>query len=419
VKNEDVRRRSLENASDVDGIDVQALEANIANGSTSSVLVSSAGEDASLFDPINDEIPYPQVLNRLLPPDIRVLAWCPSPSANFSARFACKERRYRYFFTQPAFAPSFDGLTTNQSAVHSSPDQDRREGWLNTRAMKEAAKKFEGLHDFRNFCKLDPSKQIENFQRRIFFADIEELDPRKGPVGYVGLPGCGNREDTLDEQIVNGTATSAATTPKIYTFTLHGSAFLWHQVRHMVAILFLIAQGLESPTLIDEMLDVDKYPLKPQYEIADDAPLVLWDCIFPQEGSEDREDALEWLYVGDYAGYGNAIPKAPSAKSNGKHGPGGIVDEMWKVWRHRKIDEILAGTLLNVMVSQGGQEQSQPARRFRGSQKVYTGGDGPRLAGRYTPVLQRPRMESVEVINARYVKRKQAIGVDNIEDRHV
>jgi hypothetical protein len=29
--------------------------------------------------------------------------------------------------------------------------------------------------------------------------------------------------------------------------TIKGSAFLWHQVRCMVAVLFLIGQGLESP----------------------------------------------------------------------------------------------------------------------------------------------------------------------------
>jgi len=55
--------------------------------------------------------------------------------------------------------------------------------------MREAIKNFEGSHDVRNFCKLDPSKQVENVQRGIFFADVGELDPQKGPVGYVGLPG--------------------------------------------------------------------------------------------------------------------------------------------------------------------------------------------------------------------------------------
>lgn len=413
VGNVDVGRNPCEDGSDINGINAQALETSSANGSTSSSTVSSIGEEAPSFDPVNDEVPYPQVLNKLLPPDIRVLAWCPSPPAGFSARFACKERRYRYFFTQPAFSPSFSVPGVDQPAVNGSPHQDRREGWLNIQAMREAAKKFEGLHDFRNFCKLDASKQIENFQRRIFFADIEELDPQKGPVGYVGLPGFRGHQDTVEEQTTNGTVTGAGNTPKIYTFTLHGSAFLWHQVRHMVGILFLIGQELESPSLVDEMLDVGNSPRKPQYEMADDAPLVLWDCIFPREGSESREDALPWVYVGDSMSHEIGITKRSGARNHGKYGPGGVVDELWKIWRHRKIDEILAGTLLDVMVSQGKQAHSQSAPRFRNSQQVFAGGDGPRLAGRYTPVLQRPRLESVEVINARYTKRKQATNTDS------
>lgn len=40
---------------------------------------------------------YCKVLNRLLPKDIRVVAWKVVPE-NFSARFDCKKRTYRYFF---------------------------------------------------------------------------------------------------------------------------------------------------------------------------------------------------------------------------------------------------------------------------------------------------------------------------------
>lgn len=36
-------------------------------------------EEALDFDPVTDELPYATLLNRLLPPDIRILAWCPFP----------------------------------------------------------------------------------------------------------------------------------------------------------------------------------------------------------------------------------------------------------------------------------------------------------------------------------------------------
>ena len=377
---------------------------------------SSLGEN-SAFHPIDDEIPYCQILNRILPPDIRVLAWCPNLPPDFSARFSCKERRYKYFFTQPAFTPTVG----SHLVTSTSREGSRREGWLDIEAMRQAAHKFVGLHDFRNFCKVDDSKQIENFNRRIFHADIEELDPSQNPVGYVGKlgfqqyasPDAATGGQSLDESVKAQTST-----PTIYAFTLHGSAFLWHQVRHMVAILFLVGQGLEVPSLVDELLDVDKNPCKPHYEMADDAPLVLWDCIFPQEERGSRDDALEWVYVGDYVGNEEGIVRAGGSKGGGKYGMGGVVDDMWSVWRGRKMDEILAGTLLDVVVGQGRINQEDilegRTRNANGtlSQKVFQGGNGYKLRGKYIPVMERPKMETVEALNAKYVKKK---GLDKSE----
>ncbi len=378
-------------------------------------LANSWSEESLSFDPINDEIPYPQMLNRLLPPDIRVLAWCPSPPTDFSARFSCKERRYRYFFTNPAFTPTHDSAgPANRTTFMTASGKRKREGWLDIEAMREGAKKFMGFHDFRNFCKLDASKQIENFKREIFHADIEEVDPRTGPAGYVGLPGF--EEYEFSNQCMSEGDTGVKYGPRVFTITLHGSAFLWHQVRHMVSILFLIGQGLESPDLVDRLLDVKVTSGKPMYEMADDAPLVLWDSIFPREGSNSREDALEWVYVGTSRGRENGVAVAPGGKGNGRYGSGGVVDDLWKVWRQKKMDEVLAGSLLNCVVEQGSDRSGETAPASNGdtskpemtslSQKIFQGGNCHRFVGKYTPMLQKPRQESVEDVNARWVKRK-------------
>jgi tRNA pseudouridine38/39 synthase len=66
-------------------------------------------------------------------------------------------RHYRYFFSNPAL-----------------PSTPNSTGELDIPAMRDAAARFLGTHDFRNFCKLDASKQIENFSRHIFRAEIEE-----------------------------------------------------------------------------------------------------------------------------------------------------------------------------------------------------------------------------------------------------
>lgn len=384
---------------------------------TPSSTSESGRDEAFSSHQINNEIPYCKILNRILPPDIRMLAWCPAPPADFSARFSCKERRYRYFFTQPAFTPTIGlaGLVIEQNK-RALPAGRRREGWLDIDAMREAAHKFVGLHDFRNFCKVDASKQIENFERRIFHAEIEEVDSRKGPAGYVGTPGFQQYEHSNEAsgRRLDDDLKGQSSTPTIYTFTLHGSAFLWHQVRHMVAVLFLVGQGLEFPSVIDDLLDVSKTPGKPQYEMADDAPLVLWDCIFPREGTEDGADALEWLYEGDDTV--EAADRIGGAKGAGTFGSGRVVDDLWTVWRGRKMDEVLAGSLLDVVAGRSGRGSDKSGTKVvgmegsvgksMGSQKVFHGGDGPRFGGKYVPVMQKPRMESVEAINARYAKRK-------------
>ena len=396
--------------------------------SVSSMPLHEAGfEDSLSFDPIKDELPYPQILNRLLPSDIRILAWCPAPPLDFSARFSCRERRYRYFFTQPAFVPTHGDKGVESSLNRNKMlDVQRREGWLDIEAMRNGAKRFEGLHDFRNFCKVDASKQIDNFERRIYHADIVEVDPASEPAAFVQTPAFS--EFGISPEI-NGSTEKYSTsiemgTPKVYIFVLHGSAFLWHQVRHMVAILFLIGQGLESPDLVSGLLDVRNNPSKPMYEMAEDAPLVLWDCIFPREGSGSREDAMDWVYIGDQSGEATNTVPATSIPKGGKYGTGGIVEDLWKGWRQRKMDEILAGMLLNVVVGQGHAEYAENLRQESTStkvpqttsQKVFHGGDEPRLKGKYVPVLDRPRMESVEAINARYAVRKGFEQKDEVRD---
>ncbi|KAF2169195.1 hypothetical protein M409DRAFT_20418 [Zasmidium cellare ATCC 36951] len=351
------------------------------------------------FDPVRDELPYIQLINRVLPPDIRVLAWCPSPPQDFSARFNCKERRYRYFFTNPAYIP------LPGSGPQSSAAGRTGEGWLDIEAMNEAAKKYEGLNDFRNLCKIDPSKQITSWERRIFHAGIYEVDP---------------------SQEAQNTAVGTAS-PKLYYFEVRGSAFLWHQVRHLVAVLFLVGQGYEKPSIVDELLDVHRTPARPVYEMASDIPLVLWDCIFPDpeklangdhadgSGSSDQGyvDALDWVYVGDEMGGRDQSKRSTTGIEDGKHGRNGIMDELWSLWRKRKMDEVLAWSLMDVVSRQGPSIQLDHLATCNGqesSDRVFDGSEKPRTVGDYVPVMQRERMEPPDVVNARYAARKGLTG---------
>ncbi|UKZ73349.1 hypothetical protein TrVFT333_000995 [Trichoderma virens FT-333] len=307
------------------------------------------------FDDIRDEIPYPHVLNRLLPKEIRILAWCPSPPPDFSARFSCRERQYRYFFTQPAFAPT-------PSHIEGVPMKQRtrkimKPGWLDIEAMRDAAKRYEGEHDFRNLCKIDPAKQITNFKRRMFESDIVEVKDAASALPY-----------------------------------LKAAGFAPEDIRHMVAVLFLVGQGLEQPSLVSELLDVEKNPRRPNYVMADEVPLVLWDCIFPSDlsvstASHRKDDALQWVYVGD---------DGPS----GRFGQFGIMDDAWQMWRERKMDEVLAGQLLQHVSQQGSGGSTTVKAAAAGSAistKVFEG---------YPGVMKMKLLESADEQNDKYAKRK-------------
>ena len=353
-------------------------------------------EVESPFHPIKDEIPYVHIINRLLPLDIRILAWCSDLPEDFSARFSCRERRYRYFFTNPAFTPTpkSTGILASRT-IDSRTGAARREGWLDIEAMQEAAKRYEGLHDFRNLSKLDATKQITEFKRRIYRSEIVAVDSNSDSAGYV-LSKAFSETTTQASTLNNNNHVSQA--PKVYQFILHGSAFLWHQVRHMMAILLLIGQGLEHPDIINKLMDPQICPLRPQYQMADDAPLVLWDCIYSNPDSTDNEDALDWIYAGDE-------PGADNREGKGKYGLSGLVDSLWTVWRQRKMDEILAGSLLNLAVSQGRNEDIITPARDRKT-KLYLGGDSVMVKGSYIPLMQRPCCEHFEVANAKYAAKK-------------
>ena len=354
----------------------------------------------AVWDPIKDELPYIQMLNRVLPPDIRILAWCPNPPPNFSARFSCKERRYRYFFTNPAYAPV--------------PGENERGAWLDIEAMQQAAKKLEGLHDFRNFCKIDPSKQISSFDRRIFHASIERVKPDQGPGAFLTRPPFFSFDASVRSMLP---ADNAA----LYYFEVRGSAFLWHQVRHMIAVLFLVGQGYEAPGVVDKLLDVQQTPARPIYDMASDTPLVLWDCIFPDpdavmnsdHGSgqiPSYQDALVWLYVGDSVVAIQSSERRSTGVEDRKYGRLSIMDDLWAMWWKRKMDEVLAGSLMDVFARQGKSPATPPGpERLRDgevSARVFDGSESPRTVGRYTPIMKRERMDNPDVVNARYAVRK-------------
>ena len=306
------------------------------------------------------ELRYISMLNRVLPPTIRVVAWSPV-APTFSSRFACKYRHYKYFF-------------------HSRN--------LDISRMQDAASRLLGEHDFRNLCKLDASKQITNFRRTILQASISPARLK----GKADLDG-------------------------VWVFDLKGTAFLYNQVRHIVAILFLIGAGLEHPSLMTALVNVDKespYPAfkegepvppiverKPETQMADGLPLVLWDCAYSDE------DVRWQIDEGD-------------GEDVGAGGAGGVYGQLRSIYERSTIHSALDAYFLE----SASKHHPAPMNAFplrpnpsgsgglipggSGVLQIPLGGGAHQRTGRYVPVLSRKRLEDVFVVNERWKAGKGA-----------
>lgn len=263
----------------------------------------------------SQEIPYVTVLNTLLPNDIRVTAVCLRPPPDFDARFSCEYRHYKYIF--------------NSSG-------------LDIDLMQQAAKKYEGGHDFRNFCKIDGSKQITNYKRSVLLANIEHFKDN------------------------------------YYVFDLKGSAFLWHQVRCMIAILFLVGQKYELIDIVDKLLDVTNMHLKPIYDLANDIPLVLYDCVFPE---------MEWI-----AG----------------------VDEtkVAKIFRDNAqvmglVNDVQVKAMITEMVANLAVYDESGYKHLNGAGVINIGDGKGRNFKKYVKIVDREFGDTFEVVNAKHREKKK------------
>ena len=83
----------------------------------------------------------------------------------------------------------------------------------------------------------------------------------------------------------------------VYMAVIKGSAFLWHQVRCMMSILFMIGNKIEQPDCIQNLLDIEKIKERPNYDIAEGNNLILSDCGF--EGIKWKNCNI-WSDIGTY-----------------------------------------------------------------------------------------------------------------------
>lgn len=191
----------------------------------------------------SSSIDYIRILNRCLPDDIRITAW-KLVDQSFDARFSCHGRIYKYFF-----------IKNNK----------------NIEKMREAASFLEGTHDFRNFCKLNVDETTK-YERTIVYCRIQQAD-----CGFkVSVP------PQLQSNELKDYSQSFSQDAELWEIEICGRSFLWHMVRSIAAILFLVGEGNEQPSIVRDLLNIELYPARPQYKIASELPLLFYDSIYDQ-----------------------------------------------------------------------------------------------------------------------------------------
>jgi tRNA pseudouridine38/39 synthase len=295
------------------------------------------------------EFHYVDMLNRVLPSTIRILAWS-SVESSFDARFSCTFRHYKYFFD--------------------SSD-------LSIPLMQDAAARLVGEHDFRNLCKIDPSKQISNYHRLVTRAEVSYLDPSQNKQGLCVLDVVGN-------------------------------GFLYHQIRHIMAVLFLVGSKMEAPSIISALLNADPnqpnasytdeeqnppvVDRKPVYQMADGLPLVLWDCGY-------REDCVSWRSDG--------LDGPKRDERDVAAGSANLLHHLECTKQRSSIEAALQEHF--ILAARRYQEPRLPVDPISPGQgngsnvlQIPLGGGVYKRTHKYVPLLERERNEHADVVNERW-----------------
>ncbi|KAA3680089.1 tRNA pseudouridine38/39 synthase [Paragonimus westermani] len=189
-------------------------------------VIEDSGPDAEKRSTVpNTELDYVYILNKVLPADIRILAWSPT-HPGFNARFTCLRRSYTYYLPCSG---------------------------LDLVMMKKAALQLVGTHDFRNICSVQVETDTPTFVRRI------------------------------DNVMVHPLEADPVCPTTMCQISVSASGFLYHQIRCIVSVLVMIGRGYEPVSLIEDLLDISKTPSKPQYQIAGDIPLLFTDAEYPED----------------------------------------------------------------------------------------------------------------------------------------
>jgi tRNA pseudouridine38-40 synthase len=155
---------------------------------------------------------FHRALNALLPPSIRIVK-AEEVGPNFSARFSARGKVYRYRLYRGRVVPP---MIWRYVLHYPFPlDED---------AMRDAAARFVGVHDFTSFAASTGSEEDDKervMEREIFSTELVRS---------------GNNEELV--------------------FTVHGRSFLRYMVRKMVGTLLDVGRSKLKPEDIDRLYEL-------------------------------------------------------------------------------------------------------------------------------------------------------------------
>jgi tRNA pseudouridine38-40 synthase len=155
---------------------------------------------------------FHRALNALLPPTIRIVA-VEEMGPDFNARWSAKGKIYRYRIYRGKVVPP---MLWRYVLHYPFPlDED---------AMRDAAARFVGMHDFTSFAASTGSEDDDkerNMQREIFSTELKRTED--------------------GEEL---------------WFTVHGRSFLRYMVRKMVGTLLEVGRGRLAPEDIDKLYEL-------------------------------------------------------------------------------------------------------------------------------------------------------------------
>lgn len=309
---------------------------------------------------LSSEIDYCGLLNRVLPKNIQCVAWMPLRSPVYSARFDCVSRSYRYYFPK---------------------------GDLDIAAMRKACDLLVRHADFRNFCKMDVHNGVTNYMRNLQSARVEACDQTNHTnSGY-----------------------------DMYYLEIQANAFLWHQIRCIMAVLLLVGQKKENPGVISDLLDVESNPCKPQYTPAIGLPLNLFRCDFrdhttrsvnhPSSGDADEEAMDTAADESDDLNAPEHLERDLTTWIYNEENLQKLIENTQCEWTQFSVKSTMIRNVLQQLETLF-EENFKPKEKVLAQVIMLQDSVNPR---QYQPLLERKRCESLENRIEHFVKKQRLI----------